>query len=70
MIMADSPGWIDVHGHYYAPMTQEQAEQQFKARNAGCFLTPGPAALEYDQEGVLAYLDWGRHFNANAQHHT
>ena len=55
--MADGSGWIDIHGHYYAPITQEEAEQQFKTRHAGCFLTPGPAALEYDQEGILAYLD-------------
>jgi predicted TIM-barrel fold metal-dependent hydrolase len=55
--MADGSGWIDIHGHYYAPLTQEQAEQQFKARNDACFLTPGPATLVYDQEGVLAYLD-------------
>jgi 6-methylsalicylate decarboxylase len=55
--MADGSGWIDIHGHYYAPLTQEQAEQRFQAAHEACFLTPGPPALEYDQEGILAYLD-------------
>lgn len=55
--MADGSGWIDIHGHYHAPITEEEAEQQFKARNDACFLTPGPPALVFDQEGVLAYLD-------------
>jgi 6-methylsalicylate decarboxylase len=55
--MADGLGWIDIHGHYYAPLTPEQAEQRFKASHDACLLTPGPPALEYDQEGILAYLD-------------
>jgi len=55
--MADGSGWIDIHGHYYTPLTQEQADQSFKARIEGCFLVPGPQALEFDQEAVLAYND-------------
>lgn len=55
--MADGTGWIDVHGHYYAPLTEEAAKAQWETRNEACFLTPGPASLEFDQEGTLAYLD-------------
>ncbi len=55
--MADGTGWIDIHGHYYAPLTQEQADASFKARIQGCFLVPGPPALEFDQEAILAYND-------------
>ena len=48
-------GWIDIHGHFYLPATEQDRIDRWKACHAADFMVPEP--WDWKPEDVLAYLD-------------
>ncbi|KIK65968.1 hypothetical protein GYMLUDRAFT_38433 [Collybiopsis luxurians FD-317 M1] len=49
--------WIDIHAHFYPPMTESEALSRWKSMRAESFMVPSPSQLIWDPESTLAYMD-------------
>ena len=50
-------GWIDIHGHFYPPMSPAQRSDRYKASHEGKFLVPSPEVFDWTPEKTITYLD-------------
>lgn len=48
-------GWLDIHGHFAVPMSDEALQEQMKAYHSVNFMVPKP--WTWSAESVLPYLD-------------
>lgn len=47
--------WLDIHGHFYLPQTEEESEAMVRAFRDACFMINGPVRWNVDE--VLSYND-------------
>lgn len=48
-------GWLDIHGHFYLPQTDEERKQQIKTMRDAAFMVPYD--WNWSTEDTLAYMD-------------
>lgn len=54
---ADQPlGWLDIHGHFYPPASEETRKQKHQAMIDGKFIVPESATL-WSSSDTISYLD-------------
>jgi 6-methylsalicylate decarboxylase len=56
MVKMAPQGWLDVHTHFYLPMTDEQAEEMAQGMRKAYFMTTA-ASLHWSAEKIMHYND-------------
>ena len=50
-------GWIDIHGHFYPPMSPTERSSRYAASHAGAFLVSSPSVFDWTPAKTLTYLN-------------